>query len=132
MKTISFELINFVYFSRKRKGGIKLEDDEDEEEEEVSDDEAIDDHCDNLEAKKGKQKEFSKSRENDVWEAFKRDTAVIRHSKMNTNKQESNTQDEKNLKIKSEIIKKVSISPKAVPEKIEITEIYDFAGEEVK
>ena len=130
MKTISFELINFVCFSRKRKGGIKFEDDE--EEEEVSDDEAIDDRCDNLEAKEEKQKELSKSRENDVWAAFKRDTAVVRPSKMNTNKQESNTQDEKDLSIKSEIIKKVSISPKAVPEKIEITEIYDFAGEEVK
>ena len=83
MKTISFELINFVCFSRKRKGGIKLEDDE--EEEEVSDDEAIDDRCDNLEAKEEKQKELSKSRENDVWAAFKRDTAVVRPSKINKN-----------------------------------------------
>lgn len=83
-----------------------------------------------------KQKELSKSRADDLWAAFKRDTAVVRPSSKSTSSanMSSNTKNinHKDLKNGQAITTQDSIIPVVVPKKVEITETYDFAGEEVK
>ena len=112
--------------SRKRKGGIKLDDEDEISNSEVSEEEDLD----SKDVKKDDLK--SKQKVEDLWEAFKKDTANVRPTRSLTVEQNAEKKvDEKKEDGKASTSS--SVEKKEVPsKKVEVTEIFDFAGEEVK
>jgi hypothetical protein len=104
---------------RKRKGGIKLDEDDDE----VSNHEESEDEEDVVEdATEEKDNLKTKQRIDELWETFKQDTAAVRPASSLKKKVDDGAST-------SSVVKQ---EEKKVPKKVEVTEIFDFAGEEVK
>ena len=119
------------YFSnRKRKGGIKLDDEDDE----VSNPEDSEDEEVTGSGNDKKEDLASKQRVEDLWGAFKQDTAAVRRAASSTLKQktEKNVDDKKQSVLRASTSSTVEKEEEEVPKKVEVTEIFDFAGEEVK
>ena len=118
-------------FRRKRKGGIKLD-----EEDEVSgpeDSEGEIDATGGADVEDDKKEDLtSKQRVDDLWAAFKQDTAAVRPATSSGVKQDTGKKVDKKQEgqdLTSSVVKKEETK---VSKKVEVTEIFDFAGEEVK
>ena len=117
------------FLSGRRKGGIKLDDDEDgDHDDEVLSPEEDDDVTGSANDKK--EDLASKQRVEDLWAAFKQDTATAGPA-TSSNLKETSKKDVDGIK-QSERASTSSVEKKDVPKKVEVTEVFDFAGEEVK
>jgi hypothetical protein len=123
-RSLTRRKISHDFSIRNRKGGIKLDEDDEVSNHEDSEDEvdATDDAKDD-----GKEDLASKQRVDNLWAAFKKDTAAVRPATSSNVKQ--NTE----MKVdKASTSLAVQKEEKEIPKKVEVTEIFDFAGEEVK
>ena len=119
----------YCFLRGRRKGGIKLDGDEDgDNDDEVSNPEDDDNvaGC----ANDTKEDLASKQRVEDLWAAFKQDTATAGPA-TSSNLKETLKKDADGIK-QSEKSSTSSAEKKDVPKKVEVTEVFDFAGEEVK
>lgn len=111
-----------MLFIRKRKGGIQLEEDD-----ELSDNEESDNEVDNVDTEAPVKEDLAlKQRVENLWEAFKKDTADARQTASSSVTQKAEKKSEEKPSTSSD--KK----NEEIPKKVEVTEIFDFAGEEVK
>lgn len=101
-----------MIFCRKRKGGIKLEDEEVSPVEESEDDDEI------LPTKDRSRVDVDSKRVDDLWAAFKEETSGVRQAGTSSK-----------LETKGEQVKKDDTSTEKI---VKVTEIFDFAGEEVR
>ncbi len=125
-RSLTRRKISHDFSIRNRKGGIKLDEDDEVSNHEDSEDEV--DATDDADAKDdGKEDLASKQRVDNLWAAFKKDTAAVRPATSSNVKQ--NTE----MKVdKASTSLAVQKEEKEIPKKVEVTEIFDFAGEEVK
>ncbi|XP_028392279.1 craniofacial development protein 1-like isoform X2 [Dendronephthya gigantea] len=106
--------------NRKRKGGIQLQEDD-----EVSANEESDE-VENINAEIPVKEDLGlKKRVDDLWEAFKQDTAATRPAASSHMTQKTEEKTEENPSTSSG-------KKEEIPKKVEVTEVFDFAGEEVK